>query len=196
VSAGSTLGKGGGRTDWLADEAAFSLFYRRHAQALLVFFTRRTFDVEAALDLTAETFAQAFAARRRFRGDSDAQAGAWLFAIASGQLAAYLRRGYAQRRLVARLGVEVPAPSAAEIERVLELAGLGSLRAVIAQELARLSSDQRDALQLRVIDELPYTDVAHRLGISEQAARMRVSRGLAALARAVELARPPIEESP
>ena len=185
-----------GRTAWLADEAAFSIFYRRHAQALLVYFTRRTYDVEGALDLTAETFAQAFAARRRFRGDSNAQAGAWLFAIASGQLAAYQRRGYAQRRLVARLGVQVPAPSAAEIERVLELAGLGSLRAVIAQELARLSTDQRAALQLRVIDELPYADVALRLGISEQAARMRVSRGLAALARAVELARPPIEESP
>jgi DNA-directed RNA polymerase specialized sigma24 family protein len=63
-----------------------------------VFFTRRTYDVDAALDLTAETFARAFAARRRFRGSSDAQAGPWLFAIASGQLAAYPRRGYAQRR--------------------------------------------------------------------------------------------------
>jgi RNA polymerase sigma-70 factor (ECF subfamily) len=97
---------------------------------------------------------------------------------------------------VARLGVRVPEASAAEIERILELAGLGSLRAVIAQELSRLSAQQREALQLRVVDELPYPDVASRLGISEQAARMRVSRGLSALARAVELARPPIEESP
>ena len=86
--------------------------------------------------------------------------------------------------------------STAETERILDLAGLGSLRAVIAQELSRLSGEQRDALQLRVVDELPYADVASRLGISEQAARMRVSRGLSALARAVENARPPIEESP
>jgi DNA-directed RNA polymerase specialized sigma24 family protein len=119
VSGGSSPGQDDDRTAWLADEVAFSAFYRGHAQALLVFFTR------------------------------------------------------------------------------VDLAGLGSLRAVIAQELSRLSGEQRDALQLRVVDELlPYTDVATRLGISEQAARMRVSRGLSALARAVESARPPIEESP
>ena len=189
---GSGPQTGTGRTAWLADDVAFSAFYRAHAQALLVFFTRRTYDVESALDLTAETFAQAFAARRRFRGESDAQAGAWLFAIASAQLAAHLRRGYAQRRL----GVQVPQVSAAETERILELAGLGSLRSVIAQELSRLSGEQREALQLRVVDELPYAVVATRLGISEQAARMRVSRALAALARAVEIARPPTEEAP
>ncbi|MGZ8635009.1 MAG: RNA polymerase sigma factor, partial [Solirubrobacteraceae bacterium] len=112
MSVGSSPLKDRGRTAWLADEASFSAFYRGHAQALLVFFTRRTYDVQSALDLTAETFAQAFAARRRFRGDSDAQAGG-----------DYLRRGYAQRRLVARLGVQVPEASAAEIERILELAG-------------------------------------------------------------------------
>jgi RNA polymerase sigma factor (sigma-70 family) len=196
VSGRSTPGEDGERTACLVDEAAFSAFYRGHARALLVFFTRRTYDVVSALDLTAETFAQAFAARRRFRGDSDAQAGAWLFAIASGQLAGYLRRGYAQRTLVARLGVQVPEASAAETERILELAGLGSMRTVIAQELSRLSAQQRAALQLRVVDELPHTDVANRLGVSEQAARMRVSRGLSALARAVELARPLVEESP
>lgn len=95
-----------------------------------------------------------------------------------------------------RLGVQVPQVSAAETERILELAGLGSLRSVIAQELSRLSGEQREALQLRVVDELPYTVVATRLGISEQAARMRVSRALAALARAVEIASPPTEEAP
>jgi RNA polymerase sigma factor (sigma-70 family) len=180
----------------LADEAAFSAFYRRHARALLVYFTRRTYDVEAALDLTAETFAQAFAGRRRFRGGSEAEAGAWLFAIAARQLSAFLRRGHAQRRLVARIGVHVPAASQAETERILELAGLRSLRTLIAQELARLSADQREALQLRVVDELSYSIVAERLGISEQAARMRVSRGLHALARALEGARSLTEESP
>jgi RNA polymerase sigma-70 factor (ECF subfamily) len=161
-----------------------------------VYFTRRTYDVEAALDLTAESFAQAFAARGKFRGESEDQAGAWLFAIASRQLARYLRRGYAQRTLVARLGVDVPAASAAETERILELAGLRSLRTLVAEELARLSADQREALQLRVVDELSYATVAQRLGISEHAARMRVSRGLSALSRAIELAGPLTEETP
>lgn len=48
--------------------------------------------------------------------------------------------------------------------------------------LAQLSPAVRSAVQLRVVDELDYPIVAQRLGISEQAARARVSRGPAALA--------------
>src|ERR671921_104258 len=39
--------------------------YARHREALLLFFVRRTDDVDVALDLWAETFAQAVAGRRR-----------------------------------------------------------------------------------------------------------------------------------
>ena len=170
----------------LVDEEAFSAFYREHAEGVLVFFVRRTCDVDAALDLTAETFAQAFAGRCGFRGSTWEEAGAWLFVIAARQLAGFLRRGYAQRRLVNRLGVEVPRADDQEIERVLELAGIKALRGLISEELARLSEEQRDALRLRVVDEMPYAGVAQRLGISERAARMRVSRALAALAAALE----------
>ncbi len=168
------------------DEQAFSSFYREHAEDVLSFFVRRICDVDAAFDLTAETFAQAFAGRRRFRGGSSQEATAWLFVIAQRQLAAYLRRGYAQRRMVERLQVEVPRPNEDEIQRALEIAGLDARRLMIGKELARLSAEQRDALRLRVVDEIPYTEVAARLGISERAARMRVSRALAALAGVID----------
>lgn len=176
----------GGLRGLLANDQAFSTFYREHAEGLLVFFVRRTSDVDAALDLTAETFAQAFASRRRFRGSTSEEAAAWLFVIASRQLARYLRHGYAQRRLVDRLGVEVPRAGEEEIERILELAGMKALRGLISEELARLSEEQREALRLRVVDEMPYAGVAERLGISERAARMRVSRALSALTAALE----------
>lgn len=84
---------------------AFADFYRAHARALIVFFTRSTFDAGAALDLTADTFASAFASRRSFHGDSAAQAGGWLFAIARRQLARYFRDGAAARQLRHELGV-------------------------------------------------------------------------------------------
>ena len=45
-----------------------------------------------------------------------------------------------------------------------------------------LPEDQRRAVELRVIDECGYADVAVKLGVSEQTARARVSRGLRALA--------------
>ena len=41
-------------------------------------------------------------------------------------------------------------------------------------------------MRLRVVDELGYPAIATRLGISEQAARARVSRGLRALAGALD----------
>ena len=41
-----------------ADE--FTAAYRAHSRSILIFLARRTYDPETALDLTAETFAQAY----------------------------------------------------------------------------------------------------------------------------------------
>jgi RNA polymerase sigma factor (sigma-70 family) len=166
---------------FLGDRDAFSSFYRANARTLLLFFTRRTFDAEAALDLTAETFAQAFASRGGFRGSSDEEAGAWLFAIARRQLARYFQAGAVSQDLVRRLGVVSPIASSGELERIEELADLGSLRAALRDQVGALEAGQRQALWLRVVDEQPYARVAQQLGISEQAARARVSRALRAI---------------
>ena len=48
------------------DAEAFGVFYRRHAAALLAYLAYRTRDAEEAVDPMAETFAAAFAARRRY----------------------------------------------------------------------------------------------------------------------------------
>jgi RNA polymerase sigma-70 factor (ECF subfamily) len=166
---------------FLSDPGAFSTFYSAHARTLLLFFTRRTFDVEAALDLTAETFAVAFASRRKFRGATDEEAGGWLFAIGRRQLARFFQAGAVSRDLVRRLGVVTPSVGDAEMERIEELAGLGTLRAALRDQLVALDAGQRQALWLRVVNEEPYAKVAQELGISEQAARARVSRALRAI---------------
>jgi RNA polymerase sigma factor (sigma-70 family) len=170
------------------EPSAFGDFYAAQSRALLVFFTRRTFDVEAARDLTAETFAQAFEHCRRFRGSTDAEAVGWLYGIARHQLARYARKGKAGRGAVERLGIRLPTVSAEDYERIVELAGLAEMRQAVAGAFSGLSADQRDALRLRVIDERPYVEVAHTLGVSEETARARVSRALRALADAVEMA--------
>ena len=60
-------------------------------------------------------------------------------------------------------------------------AGLPGLRHKLSEQLARLSDEQRRALELRIVHERSYAEVAQDLGISEVAARARVSRGLRAL---------------
>jgi RNA polymerase sigma factor (sigma-70 family) len=172
------------------DESAFAELYEARSRALLVFFLRRTFDVEVARDLTAETFAQAFQHRRRYRGSTDAEAAGWLYGIARHQLSHYVRRGVVRRKAIERLGIAVPAVSEEDHERIVELAGLAELRGRVAAAFADLGPDQRDALRLRVIDEQSYPDVAAELGVSEQTARARVSRGLRGLADALEMTAP------
>lgn len=175
------------QTNPLLEEGGFDHLYRERAQAVLVFLVRRVLDPEIALDLMAETFAQAFLSRARFRGRTDQEASAWLFGIARHQLSHYLRKGRAERQAIESLKLEVPKLSEAEYERVEELADLVSLRAILAAGLSQISNDHRVALELRIVRELPYPDVAERLGISEPAARARVSRGLKALATALDL---------
>jgi RNA polymerase sigma factor (sigma-70 family) len=166
----------------------FEALYDRSAERLLVWFTRQTLDPELALDLWAETLAQAYAGRRRFRGD-DEQAEAWLFGIARRQFAAYLRRGYAERRALRRAGLERPQLGDGDLERLLDLAGLADLRDRVGAALTELPADQREALDLRVVQELPYAEVADRLAVSEPTARARVSRGLRRLGTTLKEAR-------
>ena len=178
--------RGAGSAGGLSDTESFVAFYRANSGHLLAYFTRRTYDAEVAFDLTAEAFAEAFRCRGRFRDEGDDAARRWLFGIAHRILLRYFRRGRVERAAIRRLGLEVPELTDAEQLRIEEQSGLDALRAALDESLARLAPDQREALRLRVVDELPYAAVARRLGISEQTARARVSRGLRALAQALE----------
>src|SRR6478735_2654478 len=87
------------------DTRSFELFYRHNFEALLGFFARRTRDPELAADLTAETFAAALSARRRYRPERG-RADSWLYAIAYHKLADAQRRGAADDRARRRLRME------------------------------------------------------------------------------------------
>lgn len=166
-----------------ADPERFSTFYDHHFQDLLRFLTRRVGDVETGLDLTAESFAQAFLSRRRFRGSTEQEAAAWLFTIGRRQLVRYRKKGEASKRAMERLKLERPLLDKDQTSAIVDLAGLPDLCTELADGLNALSTEHRDAVLLRVIDDLPFSEVAKRLNISEVAARKRVSRAMTALAQ-------------
>jgi RNA polymerase sigma-70 factor (ECF subfamily) len=170
----------------ITDPDTFVALYRRESPMLLTFCARRVLDAETALDLVAETFAQAFKGRRSFRGRTEVEARAWLLTIARRQIVRYLERGALDRKLVQKVGLHVPAMAPDEIAEVDRRAGLPELRATLGAELAKLTDDQREALRLRVVEERPYQEVAASLGVSEATARARVSRGLRAMGRELE----------
>jgi RNA polymerase sigma factor (sigma-70 family) len=164
-----------------ADPATFVELYRRHAEDLLRYFARRTLDPEAAAELTAETFAEAFASRRNYR-DTGVNGVAWVYGIARHQLSRFYRTGSIEARARESVGMPARDLPAEDYERIEELVDLAPIREALVEALATLGEEQRDALQLRVIDELSYPDVASRLGCAEAAARQRVSRGLRRIA--------------
>jgi RNA polymerase sigma-70 factor (ECF subfamily) len=157
------------------EPAAFGLFYERRVRDVLGYMMRRTGDPEVAADLTAETFAAAIIARRRFR-PGGAPAGSWLFAIAHRKLIDYQRRGEAGKRARRRLGIE-RRPIGEEDAALIRLLG----EEVTLGWLAELPTDQRTAIEARVLEERSYPEIAGEQGTSEAAVRMRVSRGLATL---------------
>jgi RNA polymerase sigma-70 factor, ECF subfamily len=155
------------------DPAAFGELYRRHAATVHSWFRRRI--GWAAADLTAETFAQAWLSRRSFRDEAAGSALPWLYGIARNVARESARRDAVETRARRRLGLSTDLASEdgyADVEDRL------SPRVALADSLEMLPEHEREALELRVLDDLPYPEVADRLGVRPAAARLRVSRAL------------------
>lgn len=165
------------------DPDAFAAFYDTYAERILLFLVRRVLDVDTAFDLLSETFATALERRHQFRGSTAEEEQGWLYSIARRELSHFWRDGKVERIALARLGVGVPALSDPEIERIEQLAGINELVPALHDAMASLPEDQRRAVELRVVEEHGYSEVASILGVTEQTARARVSRGLRALAQ-------------
>jgi RNA polymerase sigma-70 factor (ECF subfamily) len=159
------------------DPEAFGVFYDRHVRAMLGYFSRRTHDPEVAADLTAETFASALVARRRFKPNGP-PAAAWLFAIAGRRLVDYQRRGRVEQRVRRSLAIERRPLSEADAEMIRLLADDAA-----QSVLEHLPPEQRALVVAHVIDERPYDELAHELDTTEAVVRQRVSRSLGMLRR-------------
>jgi RNA polymerase sigma-70 factor (ECF subfamily) len=162
------------------DPAAFSELYVRHVEDVYRWLRRRL--DWAASDLTAETFARAWIGRARFRDERDGSALPWLLGIAANVLNDTVRRNRIETRARERLGLPLDLASEDGYEAVEERL---SPCLALTHGLDSLPAHERDALHLRVVDELPYAQVAKRLAIRPAAARLRVSRALRRLALSV-----------
>jgi RNA polymerase sigma factor (sigma-70 family) len=162
------------------DPAAFTEFYQRHVQSVYRWLDRRMGWL--AIDLTAETFTRAWLGRDRFCDQRDGSALPWLLGIAGRLVAEAARHDRIETRARTRLGLStelVADEGHDEVERRL------SPRRMLEERLTELPAHERDAIDLRIIDELGYDEVARRLNIRPAAARLRVSRALSRLRRTV-----------
>jgi RNA polymerase sigma factor (sigma-70 family) len=165
------------------DPEALGELYLRYRDELYRWFRSRVPESDAS-ELAAELFAQVALSLRRFRDEAGGSAGPWLYGIAKNLLRRYYERGRIETVARRRLGMPL---------RAYEL-DLDSINARLAAEgagpglasaLDVLPRGQRDALELRVIEERPYEEIAIELGCTETAARLRVMRALGKLVRAL-----------
>lgn len=160
----------------LAGDDSFAVLYRRFERPVLGFFMRATGKPDLAADLTAETFACALESIGSY-DPAKGRADQWLFGIARNVLGKSYRRGRVEAAARERLGMPRLVLDDHAMETITRL--IASDEATLA--LAKLPSEQRQAIEARVIGERNYTDIARELRCSEAVVRKRVSRGLRAL---------------
>jgi RNA polymerase sigma factor (sigma-70 family) len=164
-----------------ASARAFGELYGRHAVAVHEWFARRV--AWAAADLTAETFARAWLSRRSFNDERDGSALPWLLGIARNVLRESARHDRVETAARQRLGLPL---EISDDEGFADIDERLSPRPSLRAALEDLPVHERRALELRVVDELSYDDVARSLRIRPAAARLRVSRALRRLASVKE----------
>ena len=161
------------------DARAFHELYGRYAKTIDAWVRRRCNDDDLAIEITAETFAQAWFNRRKFRDTGDASGIRWLYGIARNLLSSHFRSEASEKSATRKLEMLVTSAATHPIDTPVE-------KADVELAVDRLPEHQRQALELRVVDDLTFAQIAGRLDCSENAAKLRVSRALAALRSDIE----------
>jgi RNA polymerase sigma factor (sigma-70 family) len=165
------------------DGEACAVFYRRHLARTVAFLMRETRDPEVTADITAEVFAAVIVAAGRYRPDTES-AGGWVIGIARNTLGASRRRGRVADRARRRLEIEpieLDDGDLDETEAMTAVVGGG-----VVELVESLPSDERHAVEARVMHERSYREIAAELQVSELVVRKRVSRGLGRVRRRLE----------
>ena len=160
---------------------SFTVFYRRHADALMRFAAGRGVDVETARDVVAETFFAALQGRSRYKPTHET-ARLWLLGIAVRKVADVRRRQEREQRRVARAAEHALVISERDRDRYAAMCE----QLDAADALADLPEQERAVVLARIVEDRSYAEIAEALGLSEAATRKRVSRGLARLRARLE----------
>lgn len=112
---------------------------------------------------------------------ADGSGAPWLFGIARNLLRQYHKHNRIESAARERLGMPTAWAECEDYEAVDERMFATSLAPMLRHAVRALPTEQQRALELRIVQQLDYEEVAGALGCSQNAARLRVSRALRAL---------------
>jgi len=151
----------------------FEAVYRENVRPVTAFFARRCRDPQHVADLTSQTFVEAIKSANTFQGRGSATA--WLIAIARRVYANHLADQASGIDLIDQLGGRL----VLEHDEVEDLAARIDAQRdgkELLERAARLSSLEREAIELVDLMGLTPTDAARVLDVSPNALRVRLFR--------------------
>jgi RNA polymerase sigma-70 factor, ECF subfamily len=142
------------------------------------FVRQRTASREDAEDITQDVFAAAATALTDARLSSNTPPLAWLYTVARRRLIDRLRTGSSQRAVAEWDPADLAGPEEADYGQPLARTLLAALR--------QLDRPQREVVVMKLFEGRRFAEIAATTATSEEACRMRFSRGLKELRRSLE----------
>ncbi len=157
------------------DRDALGQLYDRHYAGVLRYCIHRLFDREAAEDVTSTVFLEVARQVRSFTGQTEQDFANWLYAIATNQVNAYIRRVLRHRQLLGQAvqtqQIRLCTDRDEQVERRLDWPRLH-------EAIAGLSPREQAVITLRSFEDLPYERIATVVGVSIWNARTIHHRAL------------------
>jgi RNA polymerase sigma-70 factor, ECF subfamily len=161
------------------NEPAFVELMQRYRTRLLRFAARATGDLALSEDLVQEAFAAVHAAAPQY--DSRFAVSTWIWTILLNLCRRHHRRQRSQKRTHLAWASRPPEVQDTTLDRLVRDEEAARLRRL----LELLPASQADALRLRFFAELSFDEIAAAMNSSVSGAKVRVRKGLAALAQAL-----------
>lgn len=161
------------------DREAYATLVERHRRRVYAVLLRSVGDREMAEDLAQETFVRAWERLDSF-SPQIARFQAWILTIAT-RIAIDSRRRTRHADSLEQLAEDkgFDPPSEARTEASTEA---GSVADAVHRQLKNLPERQRQAVVLKHIEDLPFTEVAAIMGCTVNSAKVHAHRGRLALA--------------
>jgi RNA polymerase sigma-70 factor (ECF subfamily) len=157
----------------LEEPARFGAVFDRHATVVFRYLVRRV-GVDEADAVLGEVFRVAFEKRATY-DTTRADARPWLYGIATNLLARHRRSEARRIRATARL-LARQRPADDPADQVVGTLDARELWPHVAEAVAALPEEERDALLLYAWEELSYEEIADALGVPMGTVRSRLNR--------------------
>lgn len=152
------------------DMTAYETLYRRYETKIYHYLLSSLYDETVAEDLLAEVMVAVWKGAKTFKGES--QVSTWIFGIARHKMLDGIRSRTKKSQEMVEIdeATEIADPAKSPESKV-EQEAEGK---IVQQAMEALSPEHREVLFLAFYEELPYQEIASRLGVPVNTVKTRI----------------------